>query len=640
MFKFLKEKLGNVVKKFTKEVDEDKEELKAEELTEEQKEEIILEEKQEQIQQEPVQEKVPVPEPEEEEKEEEIEPTPEPEPEPVKEEIVEEKEIVEDSVPTADSPIKEPETKEIIEEEKSDSPDIHIQKEDNRVQPAEPQTAVKTSQEKVERKEEADAKEGEVEQDSDRITESQTTEKEVSVQLEEKKEIKEETPKSEPVEEPVQEENTVVEEIEEQDSVQIADSQTAEKEEAAEDFNDAPKKKKGFFSKLFGKKDEEEVEEEKEEESIEEFSEEPEEEKEELEIEKKEPVNEKPAPEEKEKKKEETKKVKEEIKKEQKETTGVPSADSPTKKPASIPITDSQTPEKKGFFGKVSDTFTKIQLSEEKFEELFWDLELALLEGNVAVEVIDLIKKDLKEELTTGKISRKNVSEIIQDTLKRTIDKVLTVPTINLEDAIRKRNKEGEPYIISVIGINGAGKTTAIAKLTHRLQKEGFSIVWAASDTFRAAAIQQLEEHANKLGVKMIKHDYNSDPAAVAFDAVKHAKAKNLNVVMIDTAGRMHSNDNLMQELRKLIKVNKPDMKIYVGESITGNDCVEQAKIYDEQIGIDGIILTKADTDEKGGAAISISHVTGRPILFLGTGQTYDDLEPFDKHKIMESLGL
>lgn len=292
--------------------------------------------------------------------------------------------------------------------------------------------------------------------------------------------------------------------------------------------------------------------------------------------------------------------------------------------------------EKKGFFEKVSDTFTKIQLTEQKFEELFWDIEITLLENNVAIEVIELIKQDLKEELTTGKISRKNVEEIILDTLKESLDKVLSVQKIDLEKEIKNK----KPYIIAVIGVNGSGKTTAIAKLTNLLQKQGHTVVIAAADTFRAAAIQQIEEHAKKLGTKLIKHDYNSDPAAVAFDAVKHAQSKGIDVVLIDTAGRMHSNDNLMQELKKLIRVNNPDMKLFVGESITGNDCIEQAKKYNEEIGIDAIILTKADVDEKGGAAISISHVTGKPILFIGTGQTYDDLEAFNKKKILANIGL
>ena len=300
-----------------------------------------------------------------------------------------------------------------------------------------------------------------------------------------------------------------------------------------------------------------------------------------------------------------------------------------TKKPQ-----EQEEPKKKSFFTKLTETITKINLTDEKFEELFWDLELVLLENNVAVEIIEKIKDDLKNELTQDKISRKTPQQIISDTLKKTIEEVLDVEKINLDTEIKKH----KPYIIAMIGVNGAGKTTALAKLANKLKNEGKSIVIAAADTFRAAAIQQVEEHANKLGIKLIKHDYNSDPSAVAYDAIKHAEAKGLDVVLIDTAGRLHSNDNLMQELHKIIRVNKPHLKIFVGESTTGNDCIEQAKVYDEKIGIDAIILTKADIDEKGGTAISISHLTGKPIIYRGVGQEYKDLEEFDKDKLIESL--
>jgi fused signal recognition particle receptor len=296
--------------------------------------------------------------------------------------------------------------------------------------------------------------------------------------------------------------------------------------------------------------------------------------------------------------------------------------------------------ENKGFFTKITETFTKVQISEEKFEELFWDLEVILLENNVAVEVIDKIKRDLKKELMAGKVSRKGVEDLIISTLRQSIIELFDVDKINLIEQVKKRKKEGKPYIITIIGVNGSGKTTSIAKLTHKFQKEGLSVVLAASDTFRAAAIQQLEEHANRLNVKIVKHDYNSDPAAVAFDAIKYAEAKKVDVVIIDTAGRLHSNTNLMRELEKVVRVCKPDIKIFVGESITGNDCVEQAKEFDKAVGIDAIILAKADVDDKGGAAISVSYILQRPILYLGTGQTYDDLKDFDPRMILESLEL
>ncbi|MFP4567683.1 MAG: signal recognition particle-docking protein FtsY [Candidatus Woesearchaeota archaeon] len=299
-------------------------------------------------------------------------------------------------------------------------------------------------------------------------------------------------------------------------------------------------------------------------------------------------------------------------------------------------VEEDAVPKRRGFFSKLSDTFTKFKLSEEKFEDLFWDVEVALLENNVAFEVIEKIKQDLKNELTNEKISRKKVNDIILDSLHNSIKEVLSVKSLDLlKEASKKK-----PYVIVVIGVNGSGKTTTIAKLCNYLKNHKKSVVLAAADTFRAAAIQQIEYHANRLDIKLIKHDYNSDPSAVAFDAVRHAEAKGFDFVVIDTAGRLHSNDNLMNELKKLVRVNKPDLKLFVGESITGNDCVEQAKKYDEIIGIDAIILSKADVDEKGGAALSISYVTKKPVIFIGTGQGYDDLEVFDKNKILKNLGI
>ena len=202
------------------------------------------------------------------------------------------------------------------------------------------------------------------------------------------------------------------------------------------------------------------------------------------------------------------------------------------------------------------------------------------------------------------------------------------------------QNKNEKPYVIVFFGINGSGKTTTIAKIAHLLQKNSLSVVLAASDTFRAASIEQLQEHADKLNIKLIKHNYGSDPSAVAFDAIKHSKAHNIDVVLVDTAGRLHSNINLIDEMKKIVRVTKPDLKIFVGESITGNDCVEQCSSFNENIGIDAIILTKADVDEKGGTAISISYVTKKPILYLGMGQSYDSLEEFNPEKIVASIGL
>jgi fused signal recognition particle receptor len=292
--------------------------------------------------------------------------------------------------------------------------------------------------------------------------------------------------------------------------------------------------------------------------------------------------------------------------------------------------------EKKGFFSKLADSVTKTSISESKFNDLFWELEIVLLENNVAVEVIDKIKEDLKIELVTKKARFGKTQDVIIESLQKTINSLFDVNQIDLFEEIKKK----KPYVIIFVGVNGVGKTTTIAKLAHLLIKNNKTCVMAAGDTFRAAAIQQLEEHAKKLNVRLISHDYGSDPAAVAFDAIKYAEAKGIDVVLIDTAGRQHSNSNLMAEMKKIQRVTTPDLKIFVGESITGNDCVEQAKSFNESIGIDAMILSKADVDEKGGAAISISYVTKKPILYIGTGQEYDCLKEFNKELVTENLGL
>ncbi len=330
-------------------------------------------------------------------------------------------------------------------------------------------------------------------------------------------------------------------------------------------------------------------------------------------------IEEKPAPkEEPEQEIKELEKEKEEIKKEEKEI-------------------EAQEKEKKGFFSKLREKITKTTVNTESFEKLFWDLEVVLLENNVAVEVIDKIKEDLKKNLVDNPIPRGKVDETIAKSLKSSINDVLSVESLDVENAIRE--KKG-PYVICFIGVNGSGKTTSIAKFANYLKGKGISCVMAAADTFRAAAIDQLQLHADKLDIKLIKHDYGADAAAVAFDAIKHAEAKNVDAVLIDTAGRMHSNLNLMDEMKKIVRVANPDLKVFVGESIVGNDCIEQAKEFNNAVGIDAIILSKVDVDEKGGASISVSYVTKKPIIFIGTGQEYKDLEKFNPGIVLESLGL
>ncbi len=289
-----------------------------------------------------------------------------------------------------------------------------------------------------------------------------------------------------------------------------------------------------------------------------------------------------------------------------------------------------EEPQKKsGFFSRLF----KSELTQERFEELFQELELHLLQSNVAYQVVEKIK----QELSSRVVGKSNPS--IEKELKEIIKEILIEPP-NFVQEIKDSLKNKKPFVIALIGINGAGKTTAIAKLTHLLQKNKLSVCLAAADTYRAASIEQLEVHANRLNVPMIKKDYGTDPASVGFEAIQYAKKNNIDVVMIDTAGRLNNKESLMKELEKIIRVTNPDMKIFTGESTTGNDATEQAKSFDESIGLTGIILSKADIDEKGGTMISVGYITKKPILFIGTGQGYKDLEVFNKEKIIKSLGL
>jgi len=291
-------------------------------------------------------------------------------------------------------------------------------------------------------------------------------------------------------------------------------------------------------------------------------------------------------------------------------------------------VIEKEPEEKSGFFMKF-----KKRLTESEFEEMFEELQLILLQNNVAYEAVESIKKSLEEKLI-GKIL-KEVN--LENELKNAIESLLINPS-NFIETIKSELKEKSPFIILFAGINGSGKTTTIAKVANLLKKNNLSVCLAAADTFRAASIEQIAQHAEKLGIPLIKKDYGSDPASVGFDAVTYAEKHKIDVVLIDTAGRMQNRDSLMKEIEKISRVNKPDMKIFLGESITGNDATEQAKAFNEALDLTGIILSKADVDEKGGTAISVSKATGKPILFLGIGQTYDDLEVFDKEKIIKKI--
>ena len=210
--------------------------------------------------------------------------------------------------------------------------------------------------------------------------------------------------------------------------------------------------------------------------------------------------------------------------------------------------------------------------------------------------------------------------------------------SFNLIEEIRQKKSSNDPYLIVFVGINGTGKTTTLAKVAHLLKNNGLTCVLACADTYRAGAIEQLIEHSNRLSLKTISQSYGSDPAAVARDAIIYSKSNNIDVVLVDTAGRMQTNQNLMDEIKKIIRVSTPDLKIFVGDALAGNDVALQAKTFSESVNFDAIILTKIDADVKGGSALSISFVTGKPILYLGNGQDYDSLKPFNVNDFISLL--
>ncbi|GAH38822.1 unnamed protein product, partial [marine sediment metagenome] len=252
----------------------------------------------------------------------------------------------------------------------------------------------------------------------------------------------------------------------------------------------------------------------------------------------------------------------------------------------------------------VFSAFVKKPLTPESLEGALNELNLLLIANDVATETADALCEKIKESLKEEQIGRlASKSKFLFEILREIITEILTPERIiDLLEEIRKKNKNNNPYIICFLGVNGTGKTTTIAKIAHYLKKNNISSVAAASDTFRAAAIEQLSYHMQNVGIRVIKHEYKSDPASVAYDAIQHAKAKNVNVVLVDTAGRQVSNKNLMRELQKIVRVSEPDLILFVGDSLAGNDALNQAKEFNNSVGIDANILTKFDADAKGGA--------------------------------------
>ncbi len=283
-----------------------------------------------------------------------------------------------------------------------------------------------------------------------------------------------------------------------------------------------------------------------------------------------------------------------------------------------------------------SDGLLGQRLAESTLDDLLDALEIGLLESDVALPVVERLRRDVRKEFAGRKLRRGvDAEEVIRAALERGVRAVLAQPPLDLARSVREHAR---PYVILLVGVNGTGKTTTVAKLAVWLRAAGFSVVIAAGDTYRAGAIEQLLVHGERLGIRVIRQQEGSDPAAVGFDAIEHAKAKHVDVVLVDTAGRQHTNENLVEEAKKIRRVTSPALTLFVGDALSGNDVVTQARLFDEAIGIDGLVLTKLDADVKGGAALSATFVTKKPIVFVGTGQGYSDLQPFDPEWMVRRL--
>ena len=278
----------------------------------------------------------------------------------------------------------------------------------------------------------------------------------------------------------------------------------------------------------------------------------------------------------------------------------------------------------------------RIVIEEADLEEPLWDLEMALVESDVEMNVAETILNRVRSELVGE--TRKQVdttAALVREALREALVEVIRVGQFDFDERVEAADR---PVTIVFTGVNGVGKTTTIAKLTRYFEERGLSVVLANGDTYRAGANEQIREHADALGTKLISHDQGGDPAAVIYDAVEYAEANDVDVVLGDTAGRLHTSNDLMEQLAKIDRVVDPDMTLFVDEAVAGQDAVRRADEFDDAAAFDGAVLTKADADSQGGAAISVAQVTGKPILFLGTGQGYDDLRRFDPEELVADL--
>jgi fused signal recognition particle receptor len=281
----------------------------------------------------------------------------------------------------------------------------------------------------------------------------------------------------------------------------------------------------------------------------------------------------------------------------------------------------------------------KIIAVSKTLDSIFEELETDLLMADMGHDAVMDVMTTLRASIIGARINRKaDLSEVIDQALRNALLTLLEAGYWNFDKTVKSFTEQGKPVSIMMVGVNGTGKTTTSAKIAHRLKQNGHSVVLAAADTFRAGAIDQLANHAERLGVRCIRSQRGGDAAAVARDAFESAKARGEDVVIIDTAGRMQNKTNLMEELRKVHRVTRPHLVLFVADALAGNDAVVQAKEFQRMLSFDGAVLCKLDTDAKGGAALSISHATGRPIVLAGVGQGYDDLRDFDPDWLLNSI--
>ncbi|MCL4365217.1 MAG: signal recognition particle-docking protein FtsY [Candidatus Marsarchaeota archaeon] len=283
--------------------------------------------------------------------------------------------------------------------------------------------------------------------------------------------------------------------------------------------------------------------------------------------------------------------------------------------------------------------FGKTRISDKDVNPFIEDLMIGMLQSDVNYDIAEKMAMSIRNGLVGKEISSKGMNVEIRKTMRNAIMDVLTKGSdVDIVKRIREESSGNLPFKIMFIGPNGAGKTTTMAKIASMLLSDGISCVLSASDTFRAAAIEQTAYHASKLGINVIKGTYGADPASVAFDAIAHAKAHGIMAVLIDSAGRQETNKSLIEELKKMARIAKPNLKIFVGESISGNALLEQVKAINDAIGLDGIILTKLDVDAKGGNTLSILGDTTVPILFFGTGEKYTDIMRYDPGFVVDNI--